>query len=136
MKSAAAEAPEPRNEKGRPATGRPLTPETISSTHKDTITKVGPQFAPSALALALMAFSSPGAAEVQGKRMNSARRAIAIMPVGSLFDVVVEPRPDWPGMERHGLSTHRAAKRAADSLAIVHGWRVIDRTPKAMRGAA
>lgn len=62
--------------------------------------------------------------------------AIAILPVGNAFDVVIEPKAAWPGIDRHGLDSHRAAMRAAQSLRTVHGWPIIDRTPKASRGAA
>jgi len=68
--------------------------------------------------------------------MSAESRSIHIRPSGSAFDVVIVPPVPWNGADRHGLITHRAAKRAADFLAIVHGWKVIDDTPTDRRGVA
>ena len=47
---------------------------------------------------------------------------------GDGFDVVVKPVAPWNGIDRHNLPTIRAAKRAAESLSVVHGWKVADDT--------
>lgn len=67
MKTAAAGAAKRPNENGRPATGRPHISSTISSETQDTTNRAGPQFAPSALALALLAYSPDAADAAKGK---------------------------------------------------------------------
>lgn len=47
---------------------------------------------------------------------------------GDGFDVVVKPVAPWNGIDRHNLPTIRAAKRAAESLSVVHGWKIADDT--------
>ena len=57
-------------------------------------------------------------------------KTISIRPAeqGDGFDVVVMPVAPWNGVDRHNLPTVRAAKRAAESLSMVHGWKVADVT--------
>lgn len=55
------------------------------------------------------------------------RRIIIRAGAGAGFDVVVEPPPEWTNHNRE-RATHRAARRYADSLRIVHGWPVVDQS--------
>ena len=46
-------------------------------------------------------------------------------PFGAGFDIAVEPAPAWANFNAE-RPTHRAATRYAESLRVVHGWKVRD----------
>jgi len=68
----------------------------------------------------------------------AADRTIIIKPSldGAAFDVVIEPAPHWAPFDAHDLPTYKAAKRKAEALRIVHGWKVKDLVPPQQREAA
>lgn len=68
----------------------------------------------------------------------AAERTIIIKPSadGTAFDMVIDPAPHWAPFDAHDLPSYRAAKRKAESLRIVHGWRIKDLVPAERRAAA
>jgi hypothetical protein len=46
---------------------------------------------------------------------------------GAGFDITVEPKPAWASFDCE-RPTHHAARRYAESLRTVHGWRIRDET--------
>lgn len=49
---------------------------------------------------------------------------------GSTFDITVEPAPAWACFDAE-RPTIRAARRYAESLKTVHGWKVVDKSGEA-----
>lgn len=68
----------------------------------------------------------------------AAERTIIIRPSsdGTAFDMVIDPAPHWAPFDHHDLPSYRAAKRKAECLRIVHGWRIKDLVPANLREAA
>lgn len=64
-------------------------------------------------------------------------RDIIIKPTdaGNAFDMVIRPAPEWAPWDAHDVPTYKEAKRKADCLRIVHGWRIKDLVPAKMREA-
>lgn len=62
-------------------------------------------------------------------------RRIVIRPTGDAFSIAIEPPPEWTGLDRE-RPTLRDARRYAEGLRIVHGWKVADQTKEADHGRA
>lgn len=57
--------------------------------------------------------------------MPERRITIRTEPFGAGFEIVVVPAPGWTNYDVE-RPTHRDAMRYAQSLRVVHGWKIID----------
>jgi hypothetical protein len=46
-------------------------------------------------------------------------------PAGAGFSITLDPAPAWADFDRE-RPTHRAARRYAEGLRTVHGWKIRD----------
>jgi len=59
---------------------------------------------------------------------------VRIAPKGGGFDCLIRPAPPWLSRDREPLPSYHAARRAAESLKVVHpDWSIVDEVPAGRR---